>query len=50
MYMLYGDSLWSVPASGGPARQVTVTSTSQSFDYHYEKKKVYWVDDENDKV
>ena len=50
VYMLYEDSLWSVPAAGGTARQVTTTNNSQSFDYHYGLKKIYWVDDDSDKV
>ena len=48
--MLYEDSLWSVPAAGGSARQVTTMDNAQSFDYHFRKTKVYWVDDESDKV
>ena len=48
--MLYEDSLWSVPAAGGTARQVTTTDNAQAFDYHLGKKKIYWVDDDNDRV
>ena len=50
VYMLYEDSLWSVPAAGGSTRQVTTMDNAQSFDYHFGKTKVYWVDDESDKV
>ena len=50
VYMLYEDSLWSVPAAGGSARRVTTMDNAQSFDYHFGKTKVYWVDDKNNKV
>ena len=50
VYMLYEDSLWSVPASGGSARRVTTMDNAQSFDYHFGKTKVYWVDDKSNKV
>jgi len=50
LYFLHEDKLWSVDLDGTHLRSITSTEHASSFDFHYEKRKIYWVNNKDGKV
>jgi len=47
LYYLQDGKIWSANLDGGQSKLVVTAEGARSFDYHYMKKKIYWIDDEN---
>ena len=50
VYFLHEDKLWSVDLDGTHLRSIMSTEHASSFDFHYEKRKIYWVNSKDGKV
>uniref|UniRef100_X1YZB7 EGF-like domain-containing protein n=1 Tax=Capitella teleta TaxID=283909 RepID=X1YZB7_CAPTE len=50
VYFLQKDKITSVRCSGGPARQVATTTKASAFDFHFERKKLYWVSEDQSQI
>ena len=50
VYVLLEGQLLSTTPSGGSPRQVTVMENAVDFDFHYETRKIYWIEENKPKV